>query len=159
MYSNIFNDPNKAKLKVKIKEEESKGDIKAKIGEEKKEIPKNNPKTKTSANFDWKKINTELVFKSDKEKAVYKSNLNIRLTTTLQKRNQKSVFDSDKECNLVQTQLITNLNDKLNSEISDKMKDKYKDNNKFSKTLHNVSTLHDKDFYKNSLNSIYKKLL
>ena len=58
------------------------------------------------------------------------------------------------------TQLETNINDKLNPEITDLFKEKFKDNTKlFSKTLHNISTLHDKDFYKNSLKSNIKKFI
>lgn len=57
------------------------------------------------------------------------------------------------------TQLETNINDKLNPEITNLLKEKFKDNTKlFSKTLHNISTLHDKDFYKNSLKSNKKKI-
>ena len=65
MYSNIFHDPNRHKLKEAIyKKEENK------VKEEKKVNipPKPLKKTKTSAKFDWKTQNTEILFKGDKDK-------------------------------------------------------------------------------------------
>ena len=68
----------------------------------------------------------------------------------------KSIFDkeyiSNKEVN--NHIITTDLNDKFESEISEKIKEKFTDNNKLSRTFHNMSTLHEKDFYKKTLSSM-----
>lgn len=50
--------------------------------------------------------------------------------------------------------LKTDINDKIEHETTEKIREKFSDNNKLSRIFHNMSVLHDKDFYKKSLYSI-----
>lgn len=66
MQSNIFNDPEKTKLRATYVRTEDQID---KQKEEKKSQalpPKNSAKTRTAATFDWKSANSELLFKGYK---------------------------------------------------------------------------------------------
>lgn len=63
MYSNIFHDPNKHKIKEVIY---NTNENKVKPAEEKKNPVKVMNKTKTAATFDWKNTNSELLFKGER---------------------------------------------------------------------------------------------
>lgn len=65
MYSNIFHDPNKHKIKEAIYKSQ---ETIVNPVEEKKNPPKDIKKTKTSATFDWKYSNSEVLFKGENEK-------------------------------------------------------------------------------------------
>jgi len=69
MCSNIFHDPNREKLKETFYKTD---EIIEKPKVEKKKYVKTPPrkieKTRTSATFDWKKTNSEIIFKGDKDK-------------------------------------------------------------------------------------------
>ena len=58
--------------------------------------------------------------------------------------------------------LKTELADKIDTEITEKIKENISDQNKMSRTFNNMSSLHDKEFYKKSFGSksfsfIFKK--
>ena len=149
MYSNIFHDPNKPK---QIKAAVSKNEETQKVKEEKKSTlpPKVLNKTKTSAKFDWKSNNTEILFKGERDansgnltaKAKKMGNLRSAFDT-----NEKSFVEFDKSV------LKTDLNEKIDSEIHEKMKENTTDSNKLNRTFHGMSAMHDKEFYKKSFGS------
>jgi len=73
----------------------------------------------------------------------------------MKKNNLKSVFDSEKTyVELDKSILKTEGCEKLDSEITEKMKENISDQNLLNKTIHGMSTLHDKDFYKKSFGSL-----
>jgi len=158
MYSNIFHDPNKHKLKEKIDNmnlsvrEEKEAKEKGTEAKKYPATPKSNyNKTRTSAKFDWKSTNSELLFRASSRQKNEKIN-----PKTMRLNDMKSAFGP--EISYLNTEerekpvYETAINEKVDKEVMEKMKEKFTNNGKLSKTLHNLSTMHDKDFYKNSLN-------
>ena len=75
--------------------------------------------------------------------------------------NLKSAFDSDKYSNVVieTVKLETTISDKLDTEVTTKVRDTLRNDSKSRRQLDNISYLHDKEFYKQTLRSLHLYLL
>jgi hypothetical protein len=71
--------------------------------------------------------------------------------------NLKSALDSDRFLNVkIETvKLETNIMDKLDTDVTDKFKQIIRSDSKARRAIDNISYLHNKDFYRQSLSSIY----
>jgi len=147
MESNIFNDPGKQMLNQSMR-----GAITEREEKKVEDQPKKYPatpkiRTRTTANFDWKSTNSELLFRKGRDKVID--------AKTKKMNDFKSSLDPEHVVNFVHTdekaKFEVKMGEKIDSEILDKMKQNCSTNDKFSRTFHNLSTMHDKDFYKNSL--------
>lgn len=75
--------------------------------------------------------------------------------------NLKSAFDSDKYSNVVieTVKLETTISDKLDTEVTTKVRETLRNDSKSRRQLDNISYLHDKEFYKQTLRSLHLYLL
>jgi hypothetical protein len=74
--------------------------------------------------------------------------------------NLKSALDSDRytHVKVESIKLETSIKEKLDGEITSRVKEKIRNDSKYKRALDNISSLHDKDFYRTSLTGLLIKL-
>lgn len=67
--------------------------------------------------------------------------------------NLKSALDSERysHVKVESVKLETSIKEKLDGEITNRVKQRIRSNSKYQRALDNISSLHDKDFYRTSL--------